>query len=262
MPTLKPKHLRPEYGAQFGDASIVAAYRYRPPYPAEVFEILDGLMVDGPRLVLDAGCGSGDLAIPLARIVERVDAIDLSAAMVKVAQDRAQAADLPIHFIHAAMEDATLSPPYALVTAAESLHWMEWDKVLPRFRQLLAQGGVLAIVGRVEQANPWWPDLLKVIQTHSSNRDFQPYDLVAELEARNLFRLLGRRRTEPVPLTQTVDDYVESIHSRNGFSRDRMTSEGAEAFDSEARDLLERFALNGRLRFEVAGSVVWGEPAP
>ena len=262
MPTPKPKHLGPEYGAQFGDASIVAAYRNRPPYPAEVFDILDGLMADGPRVVLDAGCGSGDLAIPLARIVERIDAVDPSQAMIDVARSRAEADVLPIRFINSSMEEATLSPPYVLATAAESLHWMDWDVVLPRFRQVLVQEGVLAVVGRVEQSNPWWPELLTIIQSHSTNRDFQPYDVIEELETRHLFRTLGRRRTAPMPFEQTVADYIESVHSRNGFSRDRMTTDEADAFDTEARVLLERFAFDGRLRFKVAGSVVWGEPAP
>ncbi len=262
MPIPKPKHLGPEYGAQFGDESIVAAYRHRPPYPAEVFEVLDGLMADGPRVVLDAGCGSGDLAVPLSRLVDRVDAVDPSAAMIHVARARAEADDLPIRFVLSSMEDAALSPPYALVTAAESLHWMDWDVVLPRVRDVLAPNGVLAIVGRIEQANPWWPELLKIIQVHSTNRDFQPYNLLAELEGRSLFRTLGRQGTAPVPLEQTVDDYIESVHSRNGFSRDRMTPEAAAAFDAVARELLDRFADAGMLRFEVAGSVVWGEPAP
>ena len=140
MPTPKPKHLRPEYGAQFGDESIVAAYRHRPPYPAEVFEILVGLMASGPRVMLDAGCGSGDLAIPLARLVERVDAVDPSKPMIEVAQRRAEAAGAQIHFIHSSMEEASLSPPYALVTAAESLHWMDWEVVLPRFRDAARAG--------------------------------------------------------------------------------------------------------------------------
>jgi 2-polyprenyl-3-methyl-5-hydroxy-6-metoxy-1,4-benzoquinol methylase len=84
----KPKHLAPEYGAQFGDESIVAAYRHRPPYPAETFDIVAGLLGDGPRVILEAGCGSGDLALGLARHVERVDAVDPSAAMLTAAQSR------------------------------------------------------------------------------------------------------------------------------------------------------------------------------
>lgn len=36
----KPEHIEAAYAESFKDASVVAAYRYRPPYPAEVFAIL------------------------------------------------------------------------------------------------------------------------------------------------------------------------------------------------------------------------------
>ena len=54
------------YAEQFGDASVVAAYAARPPYPAA----LDPLFVElagGPAAhVLDLGCGTGELARRLA----------------------------------------------------------------------------------------------------------------------------------------------------------------------------------------------------
>lgn len=262
MSAQKPKQFGPEYGAQFGDASVVAAYRHRPPYPAEVFDILVELIGAGPRVALDAGCGSGDLAMPLARIVERVDAVDPSAEMIAAGKARSGGNSSRLRWITASMEDALLSPPYGLVTAGESLHWMDWPVVLCRFRDALVPGGVLAIVERREQANPWWPDLLRLIQRFSTNRDYAPYDLVELLEGRGLFKQSGARRTQPVPVTQTLDDYIESIHSRNGFSRDRMISEEAAAFDIEARRLLEQHASDGVIRFAVCASVVWGAPCP
>src|SRR5579859_4306534 len=82
----KPRHLGPAYAAQFADAAVAAAYPTRPPYPAEVFEVLEGLLAGETRAVLDVGCGTGDLARPLAARVERVDAVDVSAAMLAVAR--------------------------------------------------------------------------------------------------------------------------------------------------------------------------------
>lgn len=258
----KTRQFDPEYGSQFGDASIVAAYRHRPPYPDETVDILAELLGNGPRTILDAGCGSGDLTIPLARVAERVDAVDPSSAMLAVAKRRPGADDPRIRWINATMEDASLEPPYGLITAGESLHWMDWPVVLPRFRDLLAEGRCVALVEREERSNPWWAELLKIIGAFSTNRDFRPYKLVELLEERHLFQKLGSKGTAPVPVEQTIDDYVESIHSRNGFSRDRMTADSARAFDAAARRLLDGFTSNGVIRFEVAGSIVWGEPAP
>src|SRR5436309_15943530 len=83
----KPAHLGPAYAAQFGDAAVVAAYQHRPPYPDAVFDLLAGLIAGEPRVVLDLGCGTGDVARPLAPRVARVDAVDIAPAML--AQGRA-----------------------------------------------------------------------------------------------------------------------------------------------------------------------------
>ena len=46
---------------------MAAAYRHRPPYDEETFDVLLGLLAqDAAPVVLDAGCGTGDLARPLA----------------------------------------------------------------------------------------------------------------------------------------------------------------------------------------------------
>ncbi len=40
----KPKHFSSEYAEQFKDQSVVEAYRFRPSYPSEVFDILAELV--------------------------------------------------------------------------------------------------------------------------------------------------------------------------------------------------------------------------
>ena len=258
----KPHHLGPEYAAQFADPSVVRAYHHRPPYPPDLFPILAGLLPEGRRAVLDAGCGTGDLARPLARIVGRVDAVDVSPAMIEEGK-RLPGGDAPnLSWIPGSVEDAPLHPPYGLVTAGESLHWMDWDRVLPRFRRLLAPGCCVAILEREELPSPWRAGLLQLITTYSTNREYQPYDLVEELERRELFEKRGEHRATPMPFTQTVESYIESIHSRNGFSRDRMREHEAAAFDARARDLVSSYSRGGMLQFHVVGVMVWGSPGP
>ncbi len=260
----KPIHLGPQYGAQFGDASIVRAYRYRPPYPGEVYSLLSDLLPRGRVALLDAGCGTGDLALGmLAGIpeIERLDAIDLSAEMVAEGQRRTGGNDPRLNWQVAPIETAALEPPYALITAGESLHWMDWPVVLPRFREVLAPGGVLALVGRSQLPAPWSEDHIEIIRRYTTNLDYQPYDLVEELTSRELFTVRGTRKTAPVTHTQSIDGYIESWHSRNGLSRDRMTPDAADAFDRETRELLAALGHLETVTFDVVGSVTWGLPA-
>src|SRR5947207_442273 len=79
---------RDELAATFRHPGVAGAYRHRPPYPAEVFDILDRIITDRPRRVLDIGAGEGALARPLAGRVDHVDAMDISSAMVRAGRRR------------------------------------------------------------------------------------------------------------------------------------------------------------------------------
>ena len=79
----KPEHFGDYYAETFKDHQVVDAYRFRPPYPDEVFEILAHLITDEPRAVLDVGTGTGDIARRLAGVARRVDAVDFSQFMIE-----------------------------------------------------------------------------------------------------------------------------------------------------------------------------------
>ena len=116
------------------------------------------------------------------------------------------------------MEDVPLHPPYALIVAAASLHWMHWETVLPRFHAVLTPGGYLAVVEVVTEPTPW-QQALGFISAYSMNTDFQPYDILTvtqELAVRGLFEPHGITTTAPVPFRQSVAAYVESFDARNG----------------------------------------------
>lgn len=256
----KPDHLGSDYASQFSDTSVAAAYQYRPPYPAATFPILAHLITSTPRAVLDAGCGRGDIARGLLPFADRVDAVDISTAMIDIGRSLPSGDDPRLRWITGPVEQVELTPPYALVTAGESLHWMDWRIILPRFRKLLAPGGVLAIVGRQVAPSPWAAALQEIITRFSTNRAYQPYNLVDELAQRDLFTTHGEESTPPIEMQQPVAEYVESFHSRNGFSRDRMTAEQASDFDEEATRLVMPFATDGMVTFQLTARVVYGLP--
>ena len=159
---------------------------------------------------------------------------------------------------------ADLVGPYALITAAESLHWFDLDVVIPRFAGLLTENGVLAIVGRSAHVGLREDD---IIPRYSLNRRYVDWDPVQALEEAGLFERLGQEVTGPVPWTPTVDEYVERRHSQNGFSRDRMSRAQAARFDRAVRKRIAEQVQEGSVRMEderlfgeVAGLVVWGKP--
>lgn len=259
-PEPKPAFLGQYVASAFQEASVVDAYRFRPPYPEAVFEILKALLEGRPRRALDIGCGTGAIARRLAPLVERLDAVDIAPLMVAEGR-RLPGGDHPaLRWITGAIEDAALDGPYGLVTAAQSLHWMEWDAVMPRLAGVLAPGGRLAIVRERGPALPWNADLQALIRRYSTTRDFQPHDLLDELERRRLFKREGQTQTESWAFTQTIDEYVESFHGRASFSRERMTVEAAAAFDDALGTLVRQHCPDQRVTLAVECDVAWGQP--
>jgi ubiquinone/menaquinone biosynthesis C-methylase UbiE len=257
----KPKGLGPEYGGQFRDQSIANAYPTRPPYPPELFDILLGLIQDQSPLILDLGCGTGDISRSLAPHVRRIDAVDPSSAMIARGQALPGGQHPNLRWIVAIAEEFIYPGEYALVVTAESLHWMDWYTVLPRIHRSLTPHGRLAIVlGRGFRNELWAAEVGQLISQYSTNREYERYDLLRELAKRKLFVLEQMIQTQPVPFSQTVEEYVESFHSRNGLSRDRMGS-SAKAFDAQLETIIAKYQSNSILEFELIAGLAWGIPA-
>lgn len=133
--------------------------------------------------------------------------------------------------------------------------------MLPRVAESLVAGGQLILAERaVARSLPWDPDLRSLIREYSTNRDYVPYDTATELEARGLITVGGRARTGTVAHRQSVGDYVESFHSRNGSSRARLETGRAREFDGELRTLLRRYCRDDIVQFPVEARIVWARP--
>jgi ubiquinone/menaquinone biosynthesis C-methylase UbiE len=101
--------------------------------------------------VLDAGCGSGRLAVLIARRRPdlQVRGIDLEPGMVKVAAWRAEQEDLAsrVQFTAADLADLPLPDDSAdlIVSTASLHHWADVDAVIASLGRVLRPGGQLWI---------------------------------------------------------------------------------------------------------------------
>ena len=258
----KPTQFAPVYTSIFQDSSVVAAYRYRPPYPPATFSFLSTLIPATAlaRIVLDAGCGTGFIARPFAALVDHIDAIDISPAMITTGPTLPGGNQPNITWQTAPIETAILRPAYALIVAAASLHWMDWPVTLERFARHLVPGGVLATVSEHHQPYPWDADLVPILSRYSLNQACASFDVMAELERRQLFHRHGSHETPALPFRQSIDDWVESFHARNGFSRDRMNPQAAQACDAALRAVVLPHCPHGFVAQLITARIVWGAP--
>jgi SAM-dependent methyltransferase len=255
----KPKGWSRRYAAAFEEASVVARYGLRPPYPRETFELLAALAGGEQGAVLDAGCGPGDLARGLAPLVDRVDAVDRSPGMIERGRKLRGAPN--VRWIEGDVEEAELDPPYALVVAGDSIHWFDWERTLPRFAETLEPDGVLAVVSK-----DWsGPEALRerrreVYSRHATNPDFQPLDPVEELERRGLFEVRKRHMTYSAEWTPTLDELLACHHSQSSFVLERMADPAG--FDRDLASAVEELVPRSgeRFRLSVTAAISWGLP--
>jgi ubiquinone/menaquinone biosynthesis C-methylase UbiE len=105
---------------------------------------------------LDLGCGAGRHAVLLAEHFEQVDAVDLSAAMIRLA--RRKRARSNICYLESDILDVTGS--YDFIVSSATLHHVpDLPAALTHIKSLLAPGGQAVLVDTVSPrpANPrWW----------------------------------------------------------------------------------------------------------
>jgi len=253
----KPSGLERRHAEQFCDASIVEAYAERPPYPAD----LDPLFVElagGPGAhILDLGCGTGELARRLAPRVKAITAVDQSEGMIVRARSL-PGGDAPnVQWTVGRVEDVRLAGPFTSALAAQSFHWFDWAVLARRLAEWLPTRR-LVLTDRREGASPWAEALAPLYGRFSTNRDFEPFDLVEELTARRCLTIEGQLTNGRQRFTQSIEAYLTGLHSQNGFSRDRMLAADAHAFDDAVRQAVTPHARDGVLTFPVVTRVVWG----
>lgn len=257
---------RTDYGGWFQDPLIVEVYDRRPPYPDDLVRLLAELAGGPPRTVLDIGCGTGELARRLAPLVDRVDAVDRSAAMLARGQELPGGDNPKLRWRQGTAEDAELDPPYALITAGESLHWMDWDVALPSFARASAPNAVLAVVERSWDGPPAMSSGLgEIFARYSPVRGYRRRDVPGELERHGHFVKLGERSCGPEVWQPTAEEFVEARHSQAGGSRTHMGEATVAEFDRAIRGLLDDLVAAGevrcvgdRLDLRVEGQVTWG----
>ena len=255
-------------GRRFSAERMAANYLFRPPYPAEVYETLLELMGARPRVLLDAGCGTGKITLALLDQIDRADAVDPSDAMLQVARSLAGADTKKIRWIHSVIEDAPFDPPYGLVVAASSIHWMNLDRTLPRFADALADGAMLAVLdGDAPVDAPWGREetafMIDFLEAREGRRPPWWKSVSERLETpvleHSMFEPVGHRVTAPAKFSQSIADYLRCQHSRATWSEEHLGEKASAEFDGAMTTILNRHARDGMLTYNVQTRIEWGK---
>lgn len=119
----------------------------RPGYPtAMVADLVELAELRTGSPVLEIGCGTGQLTVPLAEAGLTVTAVELGAALAAVAR-RKLAAHPDARVVVGAFEDTPVPDgAFDLVVAATAFHWVDEAVRVPKAVRALRPGGRLAVV--------------------------------------------------------------------------------------------------------------------
>ena len=112
-----------------------------------VSQALAQLALNSDMRALDFGCGTGLVSIPLANKIGTILALDSSAGMIEVLQEKLKEHNITnIQTMCAEIENTELPPDFDLIFTSMALHHITDTKpILQRFAELLKPGGIVAI---------------------------------------------------------------------------------------------------------------------
>jgi SAM-dependent methyltransferase len=201
------------------DAAAADYHRYRSPYPDEVVDsVVQQASVRPGTRVLEIGCGTGQLTVPLARQGAELVAVELGANLARFARTNLRPyrnARVEV----SAFEDWPLPDTrFDVVVSASAFHWIDPHIRFSKSARALKHGGSLTIVhahhvrggtpGFFEDTQPYY-----VKWGLSDDPFFQPTApedapvMYPELEAQPEFRSVVRGRFE-IPRQHTTESYV------------------------------------------------------
>jgi ubiquinone/menaquinone biosynthesis C-methylase UbiE len=170
-----------------------------------------GSVAPAQKLAWDCGTGSGQAAVELAEVFERVIATDPSEKQIANADRHSR-----VEYRVATAEDSSLEPNCAdLITVAQALHWFDLEKFYAEVRRVSKPSAVIAVwaykLAKVspeidaivnhyysDVVGPFWPEERVLVEKFEAlpfafdKITAPPFEMVA---AWNIEHLIGYLRT-------------------------------------------------------------------
>jgi trans-aconitate methyltransferase len=170
----------------FGGEVAEFYHQYRRGYPPAVIDTLTSVFgLTSDDIVIDLGCGTGQLTLPIARRVQAVAGVDPEPDMLARARRAAAeqgvtnaswvlGADTDLPALAALLGDRRAGA----VTIGQALHWMAYRELIPALVPLLRPGGGTAVVTNGTpmwlQDSPWSQALRGFLEQWSGTSSANP----------------------------------------------------------------------------------------
>jgi SAM-dependent methyltransferase len=252
------------------ESTAVYYARYRPGYPPEAIDVLVDRFRLGPQTtVLDLGCGTGQIAIPLAQRRIPVCAIDPDEEMLSEGRRaEASAGGAAIRWLLG--DDRRLATldlhPLMLCAMGASFHWMDRGAVLRDLDALILPGGGVAVLsagrdGAASRSGPWLEladtvvkEFLGAVRRAGATTYSHPDEDHATVLRRSAFSAvesLSFKRTSTI----SVDEII-GLQLSMSFSSPVQLGSRLGAFIAALRERLLAIEPSGQLAWDIVTEVL------
>ncbi len=234
--------------------------RYRRPYQAKLFDaIIKEFKLDGRGRLLDLGCGTGELTIPLAPYFEEVVGIDSEPGMLDEAKTKTTRKNTNnIRWILKRAEEIESSLGlFRLTTLGVSLQWMGQEIVLQKVYNGTVQGGGVVVIGEAspvwnaQTPQAWQIKRQEIIQKYLGEKRRAGKSFYEEKKKRfedylleSPFRDFKEYRFE-YDTTRDIDAIIGFLYSTS-YASLHLLGDKAPAFEQEMRNELTRIVPSGK----------------
>ncbi|MEK7505568.1 MAG: class I SAM-dependent methyltransferase, partial [Patescibacteria group bacterium] len=254
-------HLNLNSSSLFQGAALYYA-RYRRQYSPKIFtDIVSFYGLNGKGRLLDLGCGTGELTLPLSPYFLDAVGVDPSADMLFQAKGRQKREkNSNIHWVQGRAEDIKKTiAPVRLVTSGASFHWMDQSVVLNKAYSVLENAGGMVIIADPspvrgkDKKEDWKVKRQKIIEKYLGldrragdylHKNFIPEKRpFAELIKESPFRVFEFENYK-YTTERSIDDIIGFLYSTSYASR-RLFGDSVDDFEKEMRQELSGLVPKG-----------------
>ncbi|MEK7090770.1 MAG: class I SAM-dependent methyltransferase [Patescibacteria group bacterium] len=238
---------------------------FRTGYPKEFFDhVIKYFGLNGKGRLLDLGCGTGQVAIPLAPHFEEVVGVDPAEGMLAEAEKIAEKSGIKnIKWILKKAEDISSElGQFRLASFGASFHWMEQDKVLVKLYPMIEPGGGLVMVSgsssiwRNPENEPWKAKCKEVLikflgeKRRAGNSYYtEPKERFEDILLRSKFSKF-EKWIHDTRRRKAIDDIIGLLYTTS-FAQKRFFGDRLEDFEKELRRELLKFSPSGEFTEKV-----------
>jgi ubiquinone/menaquinone biosynthesis C-methylase UbiE len=249
-----------------GTARYYSAYRF--PYPNELFQhIAQRFQLDKNSQVLDLGCGTGNLSIPLASYCQKVIGMDTDPEMIKEAKRLVSCTQIEnIEWVLGSSWDISNEMgPFQATIIGEAFHWMDRENVLRSLYDVTVPYGGITIVSKKQVGPSGYQEVVDQVikqflgEKRKAGKGFyaHPSERYEEVLSRSEFSILNPWSFE-YRVDRTIEDLIGFLYSTSYASK-RLLGDEVESFEKELRHGLLSVEPTGKLSFHVTITALMGQ---